>query len=601
MKIKLLREDVIRKIAAGEVVERPASVIKELVENSLDAGAMKIEVKFINGGMDYIEISDNGIGMTAEEMKLAVKRHTTSKMSNFEDLNNMKTMGFRGEALSSIAAVSKMTVISRSAAQQNAFEYRVSDSIKPAADISPAARDGGTTVKVEHLFHNVPARRKFLKSAGTERRHIISLMESIIISREDISFKVIAENKVIFDIFPSSLKERFLYVAGKKMFDKTIEIDFQNPFLKLKGLISLPVINFANRSKIYIFVNNRSIYSPLITHAVSEGYRGSIPQGRYPAGVLKIEIEPANVDINVHPAKKEVRFVNQQGVHQIISKVIMSKMQQTSPVMDISIKKEKRNCRISAPSGMSATDGIKYTGSLPPAMNYLKDIDLAKVTKFTFSAPGADISPDKRKFSEKLPEKSEISITPYFQWQNKYIIGEDAHGIVIIDQHTAWERINYEKLKKELDKEKIQSQGLLISEIIEMESSRAAILCDNIKILEKFGIYIEEFGPASFKVSGIPMVLGRVSELEEIQNIIDTILDIIIKTGEAPDTSKMNDEIIKLLSCKSSIKAGDRMSSEETVRMITLLMATQFPHLCPHGRPIIIRLSEKEIDAKFKR
>ncbi|MGM0442336.1 MAG: DNA mismatch repair endonuclease MutL [Elusimicrobiota bacterium] len=601
MAIKILDREVREKIAAGEVVQRPASVVKELVENSLDAGSDNIEVKIEDGGINYIEVSDNGRGMSREDLKLAVENHATSKIDTSGDLNRIHTMGFRGEALPSIGAVTKMCIITKTEGSDLAHKISVKGGQK--SDIQTAARPEGTTVKIEDLFYNVPARKKYLKTVTTERRHISNAIKSLALSRPDVSFKLLSAGRISLDYVSSNLKERFVRIVGKKLYDKIIGINFENPFIKLNGFISRPDINYANKKKMYFLVNNRPVYSPVMLHALARGAREYFPPKRYPAAVLNIGVDPEVVDVNVHPAKKEVRFVNQQGIHKIIHKIVGKNLEKSSPVMDLDISEEssangrtkkQRNYSNRNYGSKKGSAGVFKEGHRGRKLRDLNDIDLKKVTKFTFSGPDRET---------KTP-REEGEIVPRFQWNNKYIVGEDSRGVVIIDQHTAAERVNYENLKDRFRNKEVNTQGNLFSEILELSSGEAELLSGNLDLLKQMGIAIEDFGPNSFKITGVPVFAGKIKESGELEEMIDEILDILGKmedTGETPKLEDLNDEIIKIIACRSSVKAGDSLTYGEVESLVEKLNGCRVPHRCPHGRPVIFRITEKELDKKFDR
>lgn len=589
MKIKLLKEDVIEKIAAGEVIERPASVLKELIENALDAKASRIEISFEGSGINLIEVSDNGIGMNSRELELAFKRHATSKIRSVDDLSNITTLGFRGEALPSIGAVAKVTVISSAKGSEEAHQYRVSGG--KDSEVTAAARNAGTTVKAEDIFFNVPVRKKFLRSETTERKNIISVVESLALARPDVAFRLSSGGRKILDLVPETVKERFVNISGKKLGGKIIDFKFENPFIKLSGLLTGPELSFSNRNRIYTFMNRRPIYTPLTAHAVAQGYQSYIPQGRYPACVLNITVSPELVDVNVHPTKKEVKFINQHGVHEIISKVIRSELEKTPSIINMEIPREK-----TAGSGVSRGSGYS-TGTVPSfrkQTDYLKDIDLRKLTEFSFRGPEKDESNDRG-------DKPSGRILPRFQWKNKYIIAEDEDGILVIDQHTAWERINYEKLKSQIKNRSVESQGALIPEILELESSRAEVLSGKLELMKKYGIHIEEFGPNMFKITAVTSIAGRAKSDREVIDMIENIISLFVEQEKVPALDDLNDTIIKIIACRSSIKAGDSMNDEEVRSMISMLNKCAVPHRCPHGRPVIMRITESELDSKFSR
>ncbi|MGM0568668.1 MAG: DNA mismatch repair endonuclease MutL, partial [Elusimicrobiota bacterium] len=557
MKIKILPASVIDKIAAGEVLQRPASAVKELVENSIDADAKRIEISFEAGGKT-ITVSDDGSGMSEEEVKLAVKRHATSKIATDEDIDKIKTMGFRGEALASIAAVSRFSLKTKREGYE-AIELKLSGG--KSAQLLPAARARGTTVTIKDIFYNTPARKKFLKTDATERKHIIRSVELAALSHPEISFSLKEKGNILFDLPPDSLKERTGNIIGKNLSRKLLGIEFKNPYIQLSGYISPPEVSFLNKNRIYFFVNRRPVFSPLLMHATGRGYLQFIPPNKNPACVININIKPEFVDVNVHPAKKEVRFVNQQGVHQILSKVITSKLQDVPGVFEVEEAPAKKKKSRPKPSYS------KNSGSMPsqnriaePRQKYIDSIDLSRARKFTFTPPS---TPENKDSSHDDKDK----IIPFFQWKNKYVVGHDSKGIVIIDQHTAWERINYEKLKKEASSRKAAAQGLLIPEVVEYERSRAGILSRHAGVLAQYGLIIEDFGPGAFKITAVPASTAKTLRGEEAADMVESIISLIEKTGKGPLKEELMDEILKLIACRSSIMAGDSLSMDEMRKM----------------------------------
>ncbi len=593
MKINILSSDVINMIAAGEVVQRPASAVKELIENAIDAEASRVDISFEAGGKT-MRVSDNGNGMSGSEVEVAVRRHATSKIKSAVDLEKIKTLGFRGEALPSIGAVSRMSITTKAENSQPVM-FKLGGGSRP--ELQPAARGRGTTVEVKDLFYNTPARRKFLKSDATEKKHIIETVEAAALASPEVSFALNEKERLLFDFPPADVKNRFCEVAGKNLSEKLAEVSFENPYVRLSGYVSFPSLSFSNRGRIYVFVNGRSVYSPLVLHAISRACRQFIPQGKYPACVLYINTKPEFVDVNVHPAKREVKFVNQQGVHQIVSKVLKSALEKTPGIFDIQqddlmpdrysgAEKDKRR---------PVRSFASRPGSKPErtSLEKLKDIDLSEVRKFSFSPPSLSDS-------GRAPS-GEGSIRPAFQFKNKYIVAEDDEGILFIDQHTAWERINYENLKKEAVADKPAVQGLLIPEVIELERSKAHIVANYTGLLREYGLIIEEFGPSAFKVTAVPACVGKTISGEEAAEMIEEIIETVEKAGKSPSRDELADEIFKLIACRSSVMAGDSLTNEEIKEMTDKLNSCQVPHRCPHGRPVIIRFTEKEIDTRFSR
>ncbi|MBN2408070.1 MAG: DNA mismatch repair endonuclease MutL [Elusimicrobia bacterium] len=593
-KIRLLEKDVIEKIAAGEVIQRPASVIKELVENSLDAGAERIHIEFEGGGVNRMEVSDDGEGIPAGDLAVAVQRHATSKITSVDDLSTIKSMGFRGEALPSIAAVSRFTITSRTSDTPAASRLTVAGG--KAGGITDAPRGTGTTVRTEDLFYNVPARKKFLKSDTTERQQIVTAVEALALSRPDVGFTLVSGGKKIIDAPASDMKERAEKILGKKCAGSLIDIDFKNPYLRLEGCITRPEIDFPSNRKMFLFVNRRPVSSAVLNHAVKTGCQDFIQANRYPACILNIDINPELVDVNVHPAKKEVRFVNQQGIHEIVSKVIKARLGSMSPVEEFVLGTKRQQM-----SGAAGTAGtarplsgayLKTPGRRDEGIEHLAGIDMRELARFTFQGPGRE---------EEHAAKPEGHIYARFQWKDKYIIGEDDDGILVIDQHTAWERINYEMLLEQFKQNKIEVQNLLITEVFEVEPSLTEVLSKNLSLLRSFGLYLEEFGPNTFKITAMPVFSGRMNNLQKVNDMIDEIVEAIRNAGKGPAAEDLNDELIKIIACRSSVKAGDRLSYEEVEAMINRLNKCSLPHRCPHGRPVIIRITEKELDSKFLR
>ncbi|MDA3792612.1 MAG: DNA mismatch repair endonuclease MutL [Elusimicrobia bacterium] len=597
MTIKVMPKEVIERIAAGEVVQRPASVIKELVENSIDAGATRIDITFTDGGINYMEVSDNGSGIPKGEIPVALKRHATSKITSADDLNKIRTMGFRGEALPSVAAVSRLTVITSPQNGDGAGDaYRYTVKGGTSGDIEPAARGEGTTVKVEELFFNVPARKKFLKTVNTEKRHIIKTVKSLALSRTDIAFSLNEERNNIFKYTASNLKERFVAINGKKLWDKLIKVDFENPFLKVSGYMTKPELFYSNKNKINFMVNDRPVYSPLIFHALMQGYRSYIPPNKYPSSVLNLEIKPAAVDVNVHPAKKEVRFVNQQGIHKIISTVMKNILQNTSAVLEIEVPEKNTNFNLK--SSKARRGFFKGRKGRPAELTSFRNIDPVEATKFTISSFDEGSSKSRRIGEAARPAGR---IIPRFQLLKKYIVGEDLNGLLLIDQHTAWERINFEKLQKQYSDDTINSQRDMFPEVMELEPGETELLKENTGLLKRFGIEIENFGPGTFKIVATPVIAGRDKGGKETIGMIEEIIDLLDKSSVVPDSRDLSDKIIETIACRKSIKAGDSMDEKEINNMIKQLMRCRIPHRCPHGRPVIVRISEDELDKRFDR
>jgi len=569
-KIKILPQEVINKIAAGEVIERPASVVKELLENSLDAQATFIGIELAEGGKDLIRVRDNGLGMDENDARLCLSAHSTSKIDSVEEISNIRSFGFRGEALASISAVSRLRLTTRARGNPVATQVRAESG--KILSVERVGAPEGTIADVRMLFFNLPARRKYLKSTLTETRQIIRVVEKIALINPRVEFRLQEKGKVILNIpRTETVKDRILNLYGKEVVDALLPLDFREKFLRIAGYISKPNLTYRQSMQVYLFVNRRPINSALIIHALREGYTGFLMKDRWPAIFLSIEIEPSLVDVNIHPTKREVRFVNEQGLYAILVKLIKDTLG-AAQIIPVAVEEETQR-----------REEIKKAISeyLTNRKTEPSGVDLFQPSKFV------------------PPKESSIfsNIVPLAQIDNTYIISQDEDGLLVIDQHAASERINYERFKQSFQEKRLETQQLLLPVTLELSPAKAALLKEEIIHLIKLGFEIEEFGRNTFIVKAVPSLLSRRGDQAVILATIDELSEVNFK--KSPD--EILEELIKLLACHSAIRAGDKLQPDEMKELFTQLSRTRLPYTCPHGRPTMIKITRAELEARFKR
>lgn len=571
--IKVLPEDIVNKISAGEVIERPSSVVKELIENSIDAKADNIFVSIKQGGKKIIEVKDNGIGMSKTDLLICTDRFTTSKISSVEDIYNIKTLGFRGEALSSIAAVSKIEVTSKNESSKTAVKLIIENDKKEVED---ASNTRGSIIKVRDLFYKVPVRLKFLKSVDTETSHIYDLIFKLAIVNHDIKFVLEAEGKELLNVVEvETLKERIYQLFGNEILKNIIEIDYKNNEIELKGFISKPDFVKSNRNYQYIFVNNRSVAEKTISHALISAYGSLIPTGKYPAGILFINIDPSKIDVNIHPTKREIKFMDANLVHNIVVNAL-----------EEALKKERPIPYISA--------GININKEIPK-----ENIQ----NKFTIKEHGN--SKNEYKILEERANvikglindgQMEPKIKPVLQVRLMYIIAEAEDGIYIIDQHVAHEKYLYERIKTSAGF-RIGTQAYLTPISLKLNYSQSKVLNKYLKDLQNLGFDIENFGKDTFIIRGIPVILTDINAEKMLLEVVDEMQDELTKKHSANESK---DNFIKSIACHSAIRAGHKLTYEEMLKLINDFMKCDLPY-CPHGRPGLVKIDFDELDKKFKR
>ncbi len=601
MSIRILPSNLVNQIAAGEVVERPSSVVKELVENAIDAGASLIDIVLIDGGKSLISISDNGKGMSKEDLNLAVERHATSKLPD-EDLFNIGFLGFRGEALPSIASVSKLSIISRTKDSENGWKIEICGGNKQ--EIVPSSAKFGTKIEVRDLFYATPARLKFLKSATAEMSNCIDIINRIALANPHISFylsdgikKKVSLNAFEGDLFDTRLK-RLSDVMGRDFGNNSLLIDATRDNLRISGYVSLPTYSKANSLGQYLFVNNRPVRDKLLLGAIRAAYQGVLENNRYPLCALFFDIEPSLVDVNVHPAKAEARFFDNVLVRGLLITAIKSALlaggQQSASMM----------------SNIAQITNIASATPLQ-TMYELKDCKPASSYDFVSSYGSS-----RNKFA-KLPElernfsvKTEICGNNNLsddigalglakaQFHNRYIISQTENGIIVVDQHAAHERIVLEDLKKSLlTGDKVASQILLIPEVVELSMAEKNHILNNLEEFKKFGLEVEEFGISAVVVRETPAIIKDCDAKQLISNLAQEIAE----WGKDFALEERLNNICATIACHGSVRAGRALNLAEMNKLLRDMEQTPNSGQCNHGRPTYIELLLKDVDKLFHR
>jgi DNA mismatch repair protein MutL len=584
-KIKVLKEDVYKKIAAGEVVERPLSVVKELVENAIDAGANTINVEIMEGGKRLIKVIDNGTGFEPEDIEPAFKNHSTSKLTELSDFNNLNTLGFRGEALPSILEVSKIEI--ETSNNNEGSGYRCVFEEGHMQEREQIACKKGTTVIVKDLFYNFPVRRKFLKAERTELNQIVSFLELVALVNFNISFELIHNGRTVF-IYKraESLKERIYQVFGKDFLDSLQEVDFELNNYKLKGFISRINTGISVKRHQYYFVNGRSIKEKTLIAAFNNTFEKFLEKHRYPVGILILSIPPHEVDVNIHPMKLEIKFENSHSIYQFIKAAIESAFS----VSDEFSAHIQRSMSISPGAGQRQ---MPNAASQYP-MNRGMDRDRSRSSYSSgrdAQIPQSDFDQAQLFAGDLLSEEDFILIG---QYKNSYILVERNEELLIIDQHNAQERVNFDKLKKEYQADNIDSISPLFPVIIELTPSEAGQLNDEKKkLLEKIGFHLEPLSGHSFDVKSFPQILGE-------RSIKDAILE-IIHMEEEGEGINFEDKVLAEVACKSAIKINHKLYPDQMKAIVKNLFKSSNPYFCPHQRPIIIDFTLEEIEKRLKR
>lgn len=590
-KIVVLEREVSEKIAAGEVIERPASVVKELVENSLDAGGLKIDIEIKSGGHQLISVADDGIGMSREDALLALERFATSKIKDVEDLEKISTLGFRGEALPSILAVSRIEVITRE--KDSATGVRIRGEGSKVLEAQEVSCRPGTRITVTGIFYNTPARKKFMKSAAAETGFILDLIGRMALGSPSVHFKVINNGKVALNLPPAvPIADKAAEVLGLESSADLLQISNSMAGINLEGFIAKPNITKGNRTSQIIFLNSRLIKSPYISQAVQEGYHPLLTEGRFPLFVLFLKIDPALIDVNVHPAKAEVRFSRARDIFRCVETGVKKALSEARITLDSEGKAfyEFEKQKLAVDEEELLLDLLAKGYNQEPSQ-------FAPIHGESFTAAGPSYFETFHKIGEEIaPYKIAERITPLAQIKDTYILASDGKELLIIDQHTAHERINYEKLKKNVSAGG-KSQVLLVPSVIEANSLQAEIIKENLEFLKSLGFEIEIFGEKDFLLRSIPSIAIR----RDASKLIKDIVSEIEEEKESSALDDMRERLIESVACRSSIMSGEKIKKEEVDAILESLKDIENSSFCPHGRPAVIRLNVKDLDRLFRR
>ncbi len=586
-RVIILDDRTISKIAAGEVIERPSSIVKELIENSIDAQSKRIEIEIKNGGKDYIRVSDNGIGMSPEDAKLAFNRHATSKIRQMNDLFTVKTLGFRGEALPSIASISEIELITKR--REDLLGTRIRVSNNKIESVEETGCPDGTTVIVRNLFDNVPVRKKFLKKDLYESGYVSDVTTRIALINPFINFKLINDGKTVFNTHGNNdLLNTIICVYGKDIAVNLTKVDIRDEKYLLTGYISNPQLTRSNRNYQTFSINNRFIKDNILPNAVEDSYKTLLPVNRHPLAVLNFNLPGEEVDINVHPSKMEIRFNKEKEVYNFINKGISKLLKETINIPKIANDVEKKDA-----SSMNEQLMISEEKSIIDNVLEYKPKFSEKIEEsVSFYDNDTIVSSN---YIEDKNQNRLVTLIPLCQLFSTYILAQSNDEFFIIDQHAAHERILYEDLTEKYENKVIYKQELISPLIFDLTHKEKNIIIDNIDLINKLGFDIEDFGHHTIIVRTVPYTFKN--EINK-QLFID-IADELESLGSYKDEKRK--DLIVMISCKSAIKANDKLTETEILTLLKKLEQTKYPYTCPHGRPTIISMSLFELEKRFKR
>ena len=674
--IRILPENLTNKIAAGEVVERPASVAKELVENALDAGSREVIVEIESGGRRLIKVSDTGSGMSREDALLALERHATSKIACDEDLFSLVTLGFRGEALPSIASVSRLTISTRSADTVEGTEiYAEGGRIKEVKGCGMAA---GTVIAVRNLFFNTPARLKFMKSSETEAGHVGELLTRLAISRPEVRFSYLKDGKLVFRALDTDLKERVATMLGRPVAASLYPVSYQDPGgLKVTGLVAAPECSRSAAGHLYTYINGRFIKDKVVQHAILQAYRNFLERGRYPVVAVFIEVPPGEVDVNVHPTKHEVRFREQGRVHDAIQGAVESVLKETpwlkrdqplgtgaqlgrgavawqergalstpaiqaEPALPVaalhpasgevsaarvaevrellvdfkprpqpplrpyfqSASPAQQAAAVGAQAGAPDSHPPAVAAPLPAAGSRARVTESGGSAAFAAAEPaGESEAPQSVGQAAKLAAETAqhagyfSSLSVIGQFNAAYILCQQGSDLVLIDQHAAHERVAFERLKGEFAGQAVDSQGLLFPETVDLSFKESAALLENRDELARLGFALEEFGGNTWLLKGVPQILAGANYLRIIRDILEELGSL----SRSRTFSDVQEDILARVACHSVVRGRRTLTQQEIVALFSQMDRTDFSSNCPHGRPVMQRITLAEMEKMFKR
>ncbi len=543
MPIKVLPPEVTSKIAAGEVIERPSSVAKELIENSLDAGASEITIEAHNGGVSYLKVTDNGCGLSAADVEVAIRRHATSKITKLDDLEHISTLGFRGEALPSIATVAEIEIVTRDIGSSAAAYLHIENG--KIVSREKKSRPQGTSITVRHLFRSLPARLKFLKSSNTEAGHIASLVSQYALSFPEVKFQLTVDGRITLQTpGDGDLRSAVAAVYGLETAGKMLEVEGTDGFMYIQGLASPPSVQRSSRSYLSFFVNRRYVRNSILAKSVETAFEGLLMTGRHPVVILNVAIPPEEVDVNVHPSKLEVKFRNNSAVFTAALKILRDTLSK-SPLPGVHLEGENAEAQ-------SLWERFPHAASTLPTLQTLG------------------------------------------QLSSSYILAEGEGGLYLIDQHAAHERILFDKIMAQRASKKPNIQGMLEPLSIELSPSQEEVMKHEQGLLAEFGFSIEPFGARTYLIRAVPAMLDGT-------NLVETLKELLDEVGAERDAAQREIKAAQSLACHGAVRAGQQMTAAEMQNLIKLLERTSQPRTCPHGRPTMIHLSSQQLKKEFGR
>ncbi|MDF1582900.1 MAG: DNA mismatch repair endonuclease MutL [Methyloprofundus sp.] len=616
MRIHALPPQLVNQIAAGEVVERPASVIKELVENCFDAGASSVSVEVEQGGARLIKIRDNGCGIEKDDLALALSRHATSKIESLQDLEHVMTMGFRGEALPSISSVSRLTLISRVAGEPCAWRVQA-DGTEQALDPQPDPHPLGTTIEVCDLFYNTPARRKFLKTDKTEFTHIETLLKRMALSRFDVAFELKHNQREIFNFKMAQTQveqaQRIAHILGSAFLESSVPLDFSASGMRLHGWVGLPTFSRSQQDMQYFYVNGRLVKDRLVSHAIKQAYQDVLYHGRHPVYVLYLELDPSFVDVNAHPQKLEVRFREGRTVHDFLFKALHRSLADVRPqasqpevesseAMDIArpvVQKIVDFQPLPATDARPAMPRQRYQPSAAPRQSALPlnvDAQIAAYTKLVAPTVSSAIQ------EPRVANISSTELEPPLGYavahlHDVYILTETKNGIILIDAHAAHERVTYERFKTQYHQGSVPSQPLLLPVQVQVNSTEADLADDQQAFFMSLGFELNRMGEEIIVIRAIPALLSGTN----VALLVKDVLADIIEHGMSQRVEQSCNEILSTIACHGSVRANRRLSVPEMNVLLRDMEKTERSGQCNHGRPTWVELSKKELDKLFLR
>jgi DNA mismatch repair protein MutL len=640
-----LTDSTINKIAAGEVIERPASVVKELVENAIDADSTQIDIEIEDAGLKLLKVSDNGIGMAPDDAKLAFGKHTTSKITDLNDLETLSTLGFRGEALPSIAAVARIELITK---QRQAGEDKGTSStgkkLKLEAGKIISEQDAGcpegTIIKIEDLFFNVPARKKFLKSKRTELAHITDWVMRFALVYNNIRFKLIKDGTELMNT-PATGEpiDTIASIFGSSFTRELIPVKYSSKLFELKGFIGKPILSRRDTSYHYIYVNGRYVNSKLLNRALREAYHTLLMKNRYPTAIINLQIDPSKIDVNIHPTKLTIRFMEDKKIYPELVGAIKSVLEESNLIPELELdragdkklmsiatqqiiteREDSKSDPLQSPGDVSLEGAESKTPEYSernesPAEQLELPSEGIKTSKMNQTAlnivplsPILEELPDERiikpidtKFNtyqvSDMKKDTALGFRPLCQLHDSFILAQSNEGLLIIDQHALHERIMYEKLKGQYEASPMLTQELIMPVTFELNTRDYQVLMGYSTLLEDLGFLIEPFGKNTVRVRAVPTVLGKLED----QQVLNELLDDLLALGRISSEELQREKIIQIMACKSAVKAGQKLSEHEVVELLSALPELTSPFTCAHGRPTILSVPLRELEKQFKR